>query len=131
MCEALPARAKDTFFRATESLKKRLQPVANKALLSSQLMKRKERTRDCVSTYAQELEALFEKSYGKRQGMDLVSKELFKRDLFVQGLSLKWQEKVLPSAAEEQDTLLGELHCEHPPDKPSPSRFYTLLLLCK
>lgn len=55
---------------------------------------------------------------------------LLKRDLFVQGLSLKWQEKVLPSAvtfadafhqaraAEEQDTLLGELHLGRPPDKP-------------
>ena len=136
--EVLPASAKDTFPRAVESLKKRLQPVANEALLSSQLMKRKQRAGESVSTYAQELEALFEKSYGKRQGMDLTSKELLKRDLFVQGLSLKWQEKVLPSAAtfadalhqvraaEEQDTLLGELHRGRPPDKssdkPPPSR---------
>ena len=74
---------------------------------------------------------LFEKSYGKRQGMDLASKELLKMDLFIQGLSLMWQEKVLPSAAtfadalhqacaaEEQDTLLGDLHRRRPPDKPS------------
>ena len=125
---------RDTFSRATESLKKRLQPVANEALLSSQLMKRKQRTRESVSTYAQELEVLFEKSYGKREGMELASKELLKRDLFVQGISLKWQEKVLPSAAtfadalhqaqaaKEQDTLLGELHRGCPPDKPPPSR---------
>ena len=101
-------------------------------------MKRKQRAGESVSTYAQELEVLFEKSYGKRQGMDLASKELLKRDLFIQGLSLKWQEKVLPSAAtfadalhqaraaEEQDTLLGELHRGRPPDKssdkPPPSR---------
>lgn len=61
--------------------------------------------------------------------MDVVSKELLKRDLFIQGLSLKWQEKALPSAAtfadalhharaaEEQDMLLGELHRGQPPDK--------------
>ena len=138
MYEVLPASAKNTFPRAVDSLKKRLQPVANEALLSSQLMKRKQRAGESVSTYTQELEALFEKSYGKRQGMDLASKELLKRDLFVQGLSLKSQEKVLPSAAtfadalhqvraaEEQDTLLGELHPGHPPDKssdkPPPSR---------
>jgi len=54
--------------------------------------------------------------------MDLSSKEMLKRDLFVQGLILKWQEKVLPSAttfsdalhqarlAEEQHKQLGELH---------------------
>ena len=125
--EVLPASAKDTFPSAVESLKKRLQPVANEALLSSQLMKRKQRAGESVSTYTQELEALFEKSYGKRQGMDLASKELLKSDLFVQGLSLKWQEKVLLSAAtfpdalhqaraaEEQDTLLGELHHGRPP----------------
>ena len=62
---------------------------------------------------------------------------LLKRDLFIQGLSLKWQEKVLPSAAtfadalhqaqaaEEQDTLLGELHHGHPLDK-SPDKPYPL-----
>ena len=132
--KVLPTSAKDTFSKAVESLKKRLQPVANEALLSTQLMKRKQKARESVSIYAQELKALFEKSYGKRQGMDLASKELLKRDLFVQGLSLKWQEKVLPSAAtladalhqaqaaEEQDTLLGELHCGRPPDKLPPHR---------
>ena len=63
--------------------------------------------------------------------MDLASKELLKMDLFIQGLSLMCQEKVLPSAAtfadalhqacaaEEQDTLLGDLHRRRPPDKPS------------
>ena len=80
MYEVLPASAKDTFSRAIKSLKKRLQPIANKALLSSELMKRKQRTGESVSTYTQELEVLFEKSYGKRQGMDLTSKELLKRN---------------------------------------------------
>ena len=34
-----------------------------------------------------------DKSYGRRAGMDEESKQLLKRDLFVQGLLLKWQEK--------------------------------------
>ena len=49
-------------------------------------------------------------------------KGVLKRDIFVQGLLLKWQEKVLPSAttfadalhqartAEEQEKQLGEMH---------------------
>lgn len=120
MYKVLPASAIDTFSRAIESLKQRLQPVANEALSSSQLMQRKQRAREFVTTCAQELEALFKKSYGKRQGMDLASKKLLKRDLFIQGLSLKWQKKVMPSAAtyadalhqaqpaEDQDTTVGE-----------------------
>ena len=54
--------------------------------------------------------------------MDQESKDLLKRDLFVLGLALKWQEKVLPSskdfgdclhqarAAEEQERQLNEIH---------------------
>lgn len=54
--------------------------------------------------------------------MDQASKEMLKRDLFVQGLLLKWQEKVVPSAntfadalykarlVEEQDRQLAEIH---------------------
>ncbi len=54
--------------------------------------------------------------------MDQDSKDLLKRNLFVQGLKLRWQEQVLPSAetfadalhqaraAEEQDRQLGEMH---------------------
>ena len=54
--------------------------------------------------------------------MDQALKEMLKRDLFVQGLMLKWQEKVLPSAttfsdalhqarlAEDQDRQLQEMH---------------------
>ncbi len=53
-------------------------------------------------------------------GMDQASKE--KRDLFIQGLSLRWQEKVVPSAStfadalhkarvvEEHDRQLAEIH---------------------
>ena len=42
-------------------------------------------------------------------GCTLPLQKLFKRDLFVQGLSLKWQEKVLPSAA----TFVVALHQAH------------------
>ena len=93
------------FVSATEFLKGRLHPVQNEALLSAQLMKRKKKVVESVDEYAQELEALFEKSYGRRSRMDHASKELLKRDLFVQGLVLKWQEKVLPSAATFADAV--------------------------
>ena len=54
--------------------------------------------------------------------MDQQSKDLLKRDLFVLGLKMKWQEKVLPSThtfadslyqariAKEQEWQLNELH---------------------
>ena len=55
--------------------------------------------------------------------MDQASKDMLKRDLFVQGLLWKWQEKVLPSSAntfgdalyqarvaEEQEKQLSDLH---------------------
>lgn len=74
-------------------------------MISAQLTKWKQGSIESVNKYAQELEALFEKSYGRRSGMDHVSKEVLKHDLFVQGLILKWQEKVLPSAATFADTL--------------------------
>ena len=65
---------------------------------------------------------LFDKSYGQREGMDQASKDMLKRDLFVQGLMWKWQEKVLPSAnsfhdalhqarvTEKQERQLSDLH---------------------
>ena len=49
--EVLTTSTKDLFSRAIDSLKKRLQPVANETLLSSQLMKSKQRTGESVSTY--------------------------------------------------------------------------------
>ena len=75
-----------------------------------------------MDNYAQAFETLFDKSYGLRHGMDTASKATLKRDLFVQGLQLKWQEKVLPTAqsfevalfqahiAEEQERDLAYLH---------------------
>ncbi len=62
---------------------------------------------------------LFEDGYGHRPDVDSAFKSVLKRDLFVQGLLLKWQEKVLPTtttfadalhlvqAAEEQERQLG------------------------
>ena len=73
-----------------------LHPLQNEALLSTQLMKRKQKIEETVDTYAQDFESLFEGSYGRWAGMDISSK-LLKQDLVVQGLLLKWQEKVLPS----------------------------------
>jgi len=58
-------------------------------------MKRKQRADETVDNYSQDFESLFEKSYGKRLGMDVASRELLKRDLFVQGLLMKWQEKAI------------------------------------
>ena len=65
---------------------------------------------------------MFEESYGHRVDVDATFKCVLKRDIFVQGLLLKWQEQVLPSAttfadalhqartAEEQEKQLGEMH---------------------
>ena len=84
--ELLPAEAQATFSAAVESLRQRLHPVKSEALLSAQLMKRKQKQAESVEEYAQDFESLFEKSYGRRAGMDHASKELLRRDLFVQGL---------------------------------------------
>ncbi len=78
---------------------------SKEALVSAQLMRWKQRTEECVDVLAHDIEDLFERSYGCRAGMDSDMKEFLKRDLFVQGLSLKWQEKVLPSAKTFTDAL--------------------------
>lgn len=79
-----------------------------------------------LDDYAREFERLFEDSYGHRAEVDAKFKGVLKRDIFVQGLLLKWQEKVLPSAetfadalhqartAEEQEKQLGEMHPKTP-----------------
>ena len=51
---------------------------------------------ETVDQYAQDFETFFDHSYGRRAGMDQESKDLLKRDLFVLGLRMKWQEKVFP-----------------------------------
>ena len=105
--EVLPAEEKTSFSKAVEALGHRLRPVKSEALLSAQLIRRKQRPTESVDEYAHNSEALFEQSYGRRVGMDEPSKVMLKRDLFVQGLLLKWQEKVVPSAA----TFGDALHC--------------------
>ena len=101
----LDEESRSTFPKAIDALKKRLHPVQNEALLSAQLIKRRQRYSETVDDYTRNFEMLFEKSYGKRVGMDQASKEMLKKDLFVQGLMLKWQEKVLPSATTFSDAL--------------------------
>ena len=95
------------------------------------LFKRKQQTDEPVDKYAQSFKMLFDKSYGNREGMDQASKNMLKRDLFVQGLLWKCQEKVLSSSAdtvddalyqariaEEQGRQLSDLHKrEQDPDK--------------
>ena len=120
--ELLPNECRQSYEAAVEGLKKRLTPVRREALPSAQLIKRKQQARESVDSYAQNFKTLFERSYGSRLGMDPDSREILKRDLFVQGLCLKWQEKVLPSAesftdalyqarvAEEQEKQLSEMH---------------------
>ena len=128
MYDVLPEGTKATFKEATEALRKRLSPVRREALVSAQLMRRRQRSGETVDSFGQEFEQLFERSYGCRAGMDEESREMLKHDLFVQGLLLKWQEKVLPKAesfldalhqaraAEEQERQLAKLH---PSKKPT------------
>ena len=75
----LSDEAKVTFDKVVGSLKQRLLPVRSKALLSALLIKRKQHTSETVDEYAQEFEALYDKSYGRRAGMDEESKQLLKR----------------------------------------------------
>ena len=135
------AYAVQNFSDASFALQQRLNPVRREAFVSAQLMRRKQQPTETVDEFVQDFENLFEHSYGRRAGMDAESREMLKRDLFVQGLSWKWQEKVLPSAesfsdalhqaraAEEQEQQLVHLHrpgmgenryC--PPNKPSQCR---------
>ena len=103
--EVLPAAVRESYQSAVAALQRRLVPVQREALLSAQLMRKRQKADETVESYAQEFEALFERSYGRRAGMDDESKELLRRDLFVQGLRYKWQEKVLPSAETFADAL--------------------------
>ena len=103
--ELLPGSVKGTFQEATTALQKRLEPVGRDALRSAQLIRRRQKFGETVDVYAQDFERLFEQSYGCRTGMDEDSRNMLKRDLFVQGLLLKWQEKVLPSAETYMDAL--------------------------
>jgi len=103
--EILPSQVKESYVKATEALQERLNPVEREALVSAQLMRRKQQQNESVDEFAQDLEKLFEHSYECRKEMAESSKEMLKRDFFVQGLWLKWQEKVLPSAKTFHDAL--------------------------
>ena len=120
--EVLPPEEKGSFDLASKALGKRIQPAKREALSSAQLLRRRQRTGESVDDYVREFEQLFESSYGHQTDVDMTFKEILKRDIFVQGLLLKWQEKVLPSAmsfadalyqaraAEEQEQQLGAMH---------------------
>lgn len=122
MYETLSTDVKGSFATAVETLRKRLQPPKRDALRSAQLIKRKQQCNELVNKYAQDFKTLFDKSYSQRDEMNQASKHMLKRDIFVQGLLWKWQEKVLPSAntfddalyqariAEEQKRQLSDLH---------------------
>ena len=125
----LPSEDKESFERASKALGERVQPAMREALSSAQLLRRRQRTAEDVDNFVREFELLFEESYGHRTDVDEVFKGVLKRDLFVQGLLLKWQEKVLPSAktfadalhqartAEEQEKQLSEMHRKPTPVK--------------
>ena len=69
-------------------------------------MRCKQQPNESVDEFAQDLEKMFERSYGHRKGMDKSSKEMPKRDFFcARFVVLKWQEKVLPSAKTFHDAL--------------------------
>ena len=99
-----------------------MNPVEREALVSAQLMCRKQQPNESVDEFAQDLEKLFEHSYGRRKGMDESSKEMLKRDFFCARFVVE-VEKVLPSAktfhdalhqaraAEQQEKQLLSLHC--------------------
>ena len=126
--ELLSPSVKSSFEKAPQALCERLYPVESEALVSTQLMRRKQLSSETVDEFTQDLEKLVERSYGCRQGMDEPSKELLKRNVFVKGLLLKWQKKVLPStstfsdalhqarAAEQQERQLSRMH---PPPRPT------------
>ena len=88
--EVLSVELKGSYASATRSLGERLQPARREALTSAQLLRRRQRLGESVDKYVREFEHLFEKSYGHRAGLDQGFKEVLKRDLFVQGLLLKW-----------------------------------------
>ena len=68
-------------------------------------MRRREQSNESVDEFTQDFKRLFAQSYSRRQGMDETSCPMLKQDLFIQGLLLKWQEKVLPSTETFADAL--------------------------
>jgi len=61
----------------------------------AQLLRRRQIEGENVNDFAQAFEGLFEDSYGQLTDIDSAFKEMFKRNIFVKGLVLKWLEKIL------------------------------------
>ena len=101
----LPADDRRSFKSATEALQKCLTPAGREAHMSAQLVRRRQQTNESVDKFSQDFKRLFEQSYSRGQGMDKSSCAMLKRNLFIQGLLLKWQKKVLPSAETFADAL--------------------------
>lgn len=74
-------------------------------MASAQLLRRRQKPGESVDDFVREFERVFEESYGHRGDVEAAFKRVLKRDVFVQGLLLKWQEKVLPSATIFADAL--------------------------
>ena len=89
----LDKESKKTYASATKALRNRLCPIRREALKSAELLRRKQQQNESVDEFAQDFEALFERSYGQA-GMDEEARERLKRDLFMQGLQYRWQESV-------------------------------------
>ena len=51
--------------------------------MSAQLIRHKQLSHESVDEFAQDLEKLLERSYGRSRGMDESSKALLKRNVFV------------------------------------------------
>ena len=62
--------------QASRQRQKRLNPVQREALVSAQLMWRKQQSNESVDEFALDLENLFDRSYGRRTGMDEASKDM-------------------------------------------------------
>ena len=65
--EVLTSEEKKCFSKAVKALGHRLQPASSKALLSAQLMKRKQQVNESVDAYSKDFESLFEKVLVKVQ----------------------------------------------------------------
>lgn len=84
-------------------------------MVSAQLTCHKQQPNESVDEFAQDLEKLFEHSYGHRKGMDESSKEMLKRVFcarFVVEMAGKSDTitQDLPCAAEQQEKQLSSLH---------------------
>ena len=101
----LPLEEKRDFTAASQAMGKRVQPAKCEALSSAQLLRMRQKVSESIDDFAREFETLFEVSYGDRTDVNPAFKGILRRDIFVQGLLLKWQEKVLSSATTFADAL--------------------------